>query len=239
MGFLSEKALTGVLVLAALTSTAVLVRREVLNNGGGAGGAANTPQKAPGWESLMAAGRVIGSDTARVKIAAFMDMQCPFCRRFHDVARLAMTQYPGQVAIVYIHFPLPGHRQAIPAARALECAHAQGRFAAMVDLFFEQHDSLSARDSTDIAPWSHDAARVGVSDTQAFAACMGKSELPVAVKNGLALSASFGITGTPTVIVNGWRFPRPPSELELRQHIDKLLAAPDRRSLLARLFGGG
>jgi protein-disulfide isomerase len=47
-----------------------------------------------------------------------------------------------QVSLIYIHFPLTGHRFAMPAARAAECAGNQGRFQAMYDQLFDGQDSF-------------------------------------------------------------------------------------------------
>jgi protein-disulfide isomerase len=40
---------------------------------------------------------------------------------------------------------------------------------------------------------------------------------------GVALAREFSIKGTPGVIVNGWRYPRPPSEQQLVGLISSLL----------------
>jgi protein-disulfide isomerase len=44
-----------------------------------------------------------------------------------------------------VHFPLPMHRFAEPAARVAECAGDQGRFEAMYDLLFEQQDKFGSK----------------------------------------------------------------------------------------------
>lgn len=49
------------------------------------------------------------------------------------------------IAFYLVHLPLPGHRFARPAARASECAHAEGRFAEMVDAIYDSQDSLGSR----------------------------------------------------------------------------------------------
>jgi len=44
------------------------------------------------------------------------------------------------------------------------------------------------------------------------------------VASGLALAAKEGINGTPTVILNGWRYGVPPSDTELVRAIGDILA---------------
>jgi protein-disulfide isomerase len=43
------------------------------------------------------------------------------------------------------------------------------------------------------------------------------------VDSGSALAQRIGVRGTPTLIVNGWRFSAPPSEEELGKAVSKLL----------------
>jgi protein-disulfide isomerase len=51
------------------------------------------------------------------------------------------ADYPTEVAVVFHHFPLNGHRFARAAALAGDCAAAQGRFAEMKEQLFARQDS--------------------------------------------------------------------------------------------------
>jgi protein-disulfide isomerase len=61
------------------------------------------------------------------------DFECPFCGSFHKTLKAVREQYPTQVALTYVHFPLPMHRFALPAARVAECADDQVRFERLTD----------------------------------------------------------------------------------------------------------
>ena len=159
----------------------------------------------------------MGDSLAPIQILEFADMQCPACRHSNNTVAEAEVRYPGKIGRSFIHFPLPMHRFAAPAARALHCADAQGRFAAMHDSLFAQQDSFG------ITPWLTIANSAGVRDSLAFKSCMSEQAPAAEVVAGTALGEQFKVLATPTVVVNGWRFPSSPSPSMLNETIDALL----------------
>ena len=230
-----ETVLTAALVVAAMSTAAVLVHREFLSS-------PDPPRPSikkeylRDWKRLIPAGRMIGDSTAPVTIIEFADLQCPFCREFHRSVQLLMQKHPKKVSLVFIHFPLRGHAFALPAARAVECAHKHGKFADLVDLLFEQQDSLKRMQGKG-TDWTAYAVAAGIKDTSLFEQRMRDSSIPPGVEAGLTLAKQLGVTGTPTVIVNGWRYSAPPSDSALTKHVEDLIDGKDRRSLLTRIFG--
>src|SRR3989338_2531696 len=82
-----------------------------------------------------------GDPKATVKVVEFSDLECPFCKNFHRTMQQVMSEYSGQVAWVYRHFPLDSlHSKARKEAEASECAAELGGndgFWAYVDKLFE------------------------------------------------------------------------------------------------------
>ena len=212
-----EKLASVTVAVAALALAVVLMRREFFASRPSVRASGISKYEAS-WREIPAAGRVIGRTNAPVQLITFMDMECPFCSRFHATATQAITRYPNQVALVFIHSPIARHRFAIPAARAVECAATVGRFKEMTERIFAQQDSLGLK------TWTSFALSAGVSDTNRFAACMKESQLPPAIERGVSMSERIGVSGTPTIILNGWRYGRPPSEAELGRAIEDLIA---------------
>lgn len=170
------------------------------------------------WKSLLDDGVQLGPSSAPVQLIEFADFECPFCGSFHKTLKALRARYPKQVTLSYVHFPIPGHRFAEPAARVAECAGAQGRFEAMHDHLFEEQDQLGLK------PWSDFAAEAGVTDLAAFDACI-KETAPVArVEAGKKLGDKFAVQGTPTLIINGWKLGQPPSAAELDKMVKAILA---------------
>lgn len=177
------------------------------------------PKYVSDWRSLLTAGEVIGDSAAPFKIIEFGDFECPFCRAADTVFRALGREHGSRVTLIFVHFPLTMHRFAMPAALAAECAATQQRFAAFHDLLYAKQDSLGLKS------WTSFAADAGVPDTLRFQNCLRESKSNPVVAAGIAAGRRLGVEGTPTVLLNGWRFPRPPSLAELDSAI-RSIAAP-------------
>ncbi len=95
---------------------------------------------APSALTLRADAYSLGATDAPITITEFADFQCPACRMAKGVTSQLLAAYPGQVRIVFRHFPLNGHPLAQPAAQAAEAAGAQGKFWEMHDALYENQD---------------------------------------------------------------------------------------------------
>ncbi|MFA6888018.1 MAG: thioredoxin domain-containing protein, partial [Candidatus Woesearchaeota archaeon] len=83
---------------------------------------------------------VEGSEDAPVTIIEYSDFQCPYCKRFYEQSLSSIeTNYveTGKVKIIFRHFPLSFHQNALTAAEAVECAGEQDKFWEMHDKLFE------------------------------------------------------------------------------------------------------
>jgi protein-disulfide isomerase len=162
-------------------------------------GPAAPPAYVNDWQKLLPTGVLIGDSAARIKIVEFGDFECPFCKKFHAAYSGLQKEYGNDVALVFVHYPLSIHRFARPAARAAECAGAQGSFTRFYDALFDKQDSLGLK------PWTSYAIEAGVRDTLAFVRCASDTITVARVEAGRALGEKIGVQATPTVIVNGWR----------------------------------
>lgn len=71
--------------------------------------------------------------------------------------------------------------------------------------------------------WSSYASVAGIQDTTDFAQCVSNNNTFPRIERGRDAGAEAGVHGTPTVIINGWRFPIPPYD-NLPTIIENLLA---------------
>jgi len=214
--FKFDSVLTVTLVLCALFTTGAVVRREFWPATNLR--AEQKPVYVKDWQSHLAAGMRMGPAEAPIQMMEFADFECPFCGSLHKTIKAVRERYPTQVAVTFIHFPLPNHRFALPAARVAECAGVQGRFEAMHDRLFEEQDGFGLK------PWSDYATEARVPDGTAFDDCIKHAESPPRVAEGEALGKLLDVQGTPTVIIKGWRLGRPPSEPELDAMVKAVLA---------------
>jgi protein-disulfide isomerase len=150
------------------------------------------------WDSLLQTPWRIGPQSAPVTIVEFGDFECLVCATFANHALKGVrANYPDDVAVLFHHWPLPYHRFAYPAARAAECAGAQGRFVQFYDLMYTAQDSLGLK------PFAQFAADAGVSDLPAFERCNTMVGTVPRIESDKALALRTGGRGTPTIVVNG------------------------------------
>jgi protein-disulfide isomerase len=99
------------------------------------------------------------------------------------------------IKIVYKNLPLRNHKMAKPAALAALAANEQGKF-------WEYHDKLFAE--TKILPESIDriATELGL-DIDRFKNDIRSTKLQNIIKRDIAEANKYGVTGTPTVFING------------------------------------
>jgi protein-disulfide isomerase len=187
---------------------------------------ANTPQQrrpvyVADWKQALTSGYRIGDPNAPITIVDVADLQCPACRGFYSTIYDILKAYPRQVAVIHVPYPLSYHRQAMQAARGADCAAARGRLAEWVDVTYRKQDSLG------IKSWGAFAREAGIADTVAIVRCTGETDVVPKISAGLAYGQKIGVTGTPTVLVNGWLLPSVPTEERLRSAIDSLQRGVD------------
>jgi protein-disulfide isomerase len=213
-----EAVATVTVVTCALIVTGLLLRREFFAPSPSLASPPQQPVFIKDWRVDLSTRVRLGTSDAAVQIAEFADFECPFCGELHKTLKEVERHYPRQIGLAYIHFPIPGHRFAIPAARAAECAGEQGRFEPMHDQLFEHQEDFGLK------PWSEFATAAGVPDLGAFAACVKKTDPVPGMEDGKELGKKLNVQGTPTVIINGWKLGRPPTEEELDGMVKKVLA---------------
>lgn len=186
--------LTTILTLCALVVTGLVVRRELFSS---PPPAAAAPVVVEDWQQYAATGSILGSPDAPLRVIEFSDFQCPFCARTTEGVHRLVEKYPGQVAVVYRHYPLEIHPHAFAAALAVECAGEQGRFRAYHDALFAGQDSIGKRD------WSRFADDAGVADRAAFDQCVASERFAARVRRDLDDGGRAGVQGTPSFIFDG------------------------------------
>lgn len=132
-----------------------------------------------------------GSAQAKVTLVEWSDFQCPACRQAQPAIKQILEEFPGQVRLVYRHFPLTQiHKQAMAAAELAEAAYAQGKF-------WETHDVLFERQEE----WSVDKDKLMAYAQELGIEAEGKyqDKIEADVRDGQRL----GINATPTFFVNG------------------------------------
>ena len=109
-----------------------------------------------------------------------------------------LDKYPDSVKVVFKHYPLAFHNLAFPAALASMAAAEQGKFWEYHDELFLNQNSLSNEKFLGIAQ------QMGL-DTGKFGLDMMRPSLRKKIEEDIADAKKAGVTGTPTIFVNGRR----------------------------------
>jgi protein-disulfide isomerase len=215
-----ERTVSLLFAMSTVAIAASLVHREFFGAGAKrtATAIAPPPQQVEGWRDMLRDGYLIGDTSAFVTVAEFVDIECPYCREFNRTLRELRQRYGRAMAISVIHLPLANHRFALPAARAVECAARQGRYEQMLNVLYDKQDSLGFKS------WEAYGAEAGVRDTVLLRRCTSDRAPVPRIEAGVALAKRIGVNGTPTVVVNGWRYATPPSDSELTRVASELAA---------------
>lgn len=141
---------------------------------------------------------------ARVVIYEFSDLQCPFCARAHDTILELVQEHDDaeQLAVVTFHYPLPFHKQAIPAHKALLAAANQGKGAAMQALLFKHQQRFK---SADMRALMRELARELELDLDTFEADFDARQTGEKIEEDMALGKALDVRGTPQFFVNDRR----------------------------------
>ncbi len=143
----------------------------------------------------------LGPANASIVIVEFADFECPHCGMAAPIIHGAVDdpEFKPKTRFVFKNYPLPSHEHAEPAARASVAAHQQGKFWEMHDQLFTHQENLGVQDIEGFAK------KLGL-DLEKFRADWVSNATKDAVAKDRELGTRIGITGTPSIFVNGRKF---------------------------------
>ncbi len=152
-----------------------------------------------------AAGTAIGAEDAPAVIIEFADFLCPHCRSFNAVTgRLLRQNYAAQGGkLRWVSYEFPLWPESLVPALAAQCAEEQGKYWEMHDLLFARVDSWRS-ESSPLAKFVGYARDLGM-DGDEFEACVAERRTLPVVMASRKYGEELGVTGTPTLFVNGRR----------------------------------
>ena len=161
-----------------------------------------------GIEADASAGISIGPDDAVVTIYDFSDYLCPHCREFNSmVGKLLRRNYavPGG-PLRWVSFEFPLNDQSFKGNVASLCAEEQGKFWEMHDMLFARVENWATETNPNGA-FIDLAKDIGM-DTGDFKSCLNERENVRRILESKQYGVDLGVTGTPTIFINGQPVPR-------------------------------
>ena len=151
----------------------------------------------------------IGSASATAILVEFGDFQCPACGAYHTVVKQLLERNKDSLALVFRHFPLPSHANALPAARAVEAAGKQGKFWEMYDKIYESQRDWSAEKNVR-ATFVQYAKDLGLNTSQ-FEGELDSDEVQKRIYADVVDARTLGVNATPTFYLNNEKIKNPRS----------------------------
>ena len=161
-----------------------------------------------------------GAETPRFTIVEFGDYQCPNCAKAARVLRRIIERNPDEVQVIYMDFPINRSGVSRLVAEGAACAQRQGEFWAYHDLAFDAQSRLNKSSPMDLA-------KALELDEAAFTECLAGRAPKTRVARAESEARRLGLTGTPSIFVNG----RPLRSRHLERDLQALIdaaASPER-----------
>jgi len=161
-------------------------------------------------------GLSVGDPAAPVTIDVFEDFQCPACKYFTESIETLVIQNlvtTGKARYVFHNYPfLDGDGaenggESDQAANASMCANEQGKFWEMHSAIYANWNGENQGGFSD--PHLQAIAESIELDMNAFNECFSANKYQAEIQADFDLGGQMGVSGTPTVFVNGERAGQP------------------------------
>ena len=143
----------------------------------------------------------LGAKDAPVVITEYASMTCPFCKSFHEgVLPKIKEEYVDAGKVRYQMREFASDNLAAAASMLARCAPNDGYFP-MVDILFERQRQWS-RAQNPAAELFNIAKLAGFTE-ETFRGCLTNQKLLDDINAVRAEGRKFGVTGTPTIFIDG------------------------------------
>jgi protein-disulfide isomerase len=166
---------------------------------------------------------VKGNKDAKLTLIEYGDFECPACSIYSELVNRMLGEYPNDLKVVFRHFPLPIHKNAIPAAKAAEAAGVQGKFWEMHDLLYaKQSDWVNEGNPKD--KFVEYAKSLGL-DENKFKSDFDSKEIEDRINSDESEALRLRINSTPTFFLNGKKLPQINGYEDFKKIIENALKA--------------
>ncbi len=143
----------------------------------------------------------LGPADAAITIIEWADFECPHCGMAAPVLHKTVEEpeFKPKTRFVFKNYPLPSHEHADPAARAAVAAQNQGKFWEMHDQLFTHQEQLTNQEIEGFAK------KLGL-DLEKFKTDWNSNDTKDKVAKDKEAGTKAGITGTPSIFINGRKF---------------------------------
>lgn len=153
-----------------------------------------------------AAGNGIVTGSGLVVVEDYIDFICPYCKKYHDEAATTVTSLARDSKITLVQHPVAyldrfsTNNYSTRASAASGCAADDGKFQEYTNVLFANQPTEGSAGPTD-----DQLIKLGIDNglSENFAQCVRDKKYLSWAKRVSDDAAKAGVTGTPTVFVNG------------------------------------
>ncbi|MEK7650467.1 MAG: DsbA family protein [Patescibacteria group bacterium] len=189
----------------AIIIAGILIAGAVLYSGKNNNQAGNNPPPEPSYaldkvRAVDNTDHLRGAANPEITVVEYSDLECPFCKVFHETMHTALAEYSGKIAWVYRHFPIDRHPLAYKQAEATECVAQLGgteKYWQYVDKIFEVTPSNNGLDMSLLPKM---ASELGIDEAR-FTECLDSGKQTARIRADIDNALEIGAQGTPFSVV--------------------------------------
>lgn len=167
-----------------------------------------------------------GNKEASVTLVEYLDFECESCGAYYPLVKKLSEEFKDDVRFVNRYFPLPGHKNGMQAAFAVEAAAKQGKYWEMHDKLFTEQKNWGEKAVADPKIFEGYAQQIGLNLEQ-FKNDVASKEVEDRVERDKNSGTRLGVSGTPTFFLNGDKIPNPKTPEDFKTFINAaILKAP-------------
>ncbi len=149
-----------------------------------------------------------GNKDASVTLVEYFDFECEACGAYYPVVKRLAEELGNEVRFVNRYFPLPGHKNSMTSALAVEAAGRQGKYWEMHNILFENQRDWGERQASDPKIFENYARQIGL-DMERYGKDIASQEVKDRIERDLRAGQELGLEGTPSFFLNGKKIETP------------------------------
>lgn len=165
---------------------------------------------------------VKGPEEASITLIEYLDFECEACRAYYPITKQLKEEYKDKIRFIVRYFPLPGHKNSMTSALAVEAAGKQNKFWEMHNVLYERQKDWGEKAVSDPSIFETYAKQIGL-DMDKYKNDISNKELRDRIDRDKNSGISLGIQGTPTFFINGERIPNPKGYEDFKSIVDGLM----------------